>query len=176
MIECNYASNGYLVVTTKVQANPIGSSNPSNFLFPFGISPFNEEMSHRSPSPLILTSPTGTPSTSTTMVAANRPLVVPMSLSITDIVVKGILKLTLTQKVKREIENTPKNFLNQLDYVVSLHWMNDPLQSVLVSSSFDSLPKVKENLQNDIESRIRSAILHDLPQFIYMKSLGISPS
>ena len=157
LLEISYCSNGYLVLTTKVQANA-------------GTSP----------------TPTTPSSTNSTAVAAHRPLVVPMSLTMTDLNLYGILKLSIIRKqgtttgtadgvpASPIVSRTPLGSgMETSEFQVSLNWINDPLNSITISSSFDSLSKVKENLQNEIESRLREALMHDLPLFIYKKSLKI---
>ena len=158
LLEVSYRSNGYLVLTTQVQANPITAGSPT---------------------------PPTPGATSSMAVAAHRPLVVPMSLTMTDLHIYGILKLSIVRKQTQShpsfvtvtspvVSRTPLGSGIETDeWQVSLTWINDPLKSITISSSFDALSKIKENLQNDIESRLREALTHDLPLFIYKKSLKI---
>jgi distribution and morphology protein 34 len=54
---------------------------------------------------------------------------------------------------------------------VTLSFKNDPLDSVLVSSTFDSLPSVQKFLQQAIENQLRQVFAEDLPGIIHEMSL-----
>ena len=53
---------------------------------------------------------------------------------------------------------------------VTLSFKTDPLESVLVSSTFDSLPSVRRHLQTEIENRLRDLFQKELPAMIHALS------
>ena len=53
---------------------------------------------------------------------------------------------------------------------VTLSFKTDPLESVLVSSTFDSLPSVRRHLQSEIENRLRDLFQKELPAMIHLLS------
>ena len=117
-----YNGNGYIVLNTKVQANPVTHANKG----------------YRS----ISSSQEG-------ILAANKPLIVPMQIRITDVELEGSLSLSYS-----------------LDQGLVLAFLSDPLMGLVVSSTFDSLPKLRLTLQREIEERIRDVLFHDLPKML----------
>lgn len=53
---------------------------------------------------------------------------------------------------------------------VTLSFKTDPLESVLVSSTFDSLPSVRRHLQTEIEMRLRDLFQKELPAMVHSLS------
>lgn len=53
---------------------------------------------------------------------------------------------------------------------MTLSFKTDPLESVLVSSTFDSLPSVRRHLQMEIENRLRDLFQKELPAMIHLLS------
>lgn len=53
---------------------------------------------------------------------------------------------------------------------VTISFKTDPLESVLVSSTFDSLPSVRRHLQYEIENRLRDLFQKELPAMIHSLS------
>ena len=53
---------------------------------------------------------------------------------------------------------------------VTLSFKTDPLESVLVSSTFDSLPSVRRHLQEEIENRLRDLFQKELPAMVHVLS------
>ena len=87
---------------------------------------------------------------------ANQPLVVPMQIKIAEIRLKGVMSLVIDQ-----------------DQGMTLKFKSDdPLKSVLVSSSFDNVENIKKFLQAQIERQLRSLFSEDLPQIIHKLSLS----
>jgi hypothetical protein len=87
------------------------------------------------------------------MIAAHKPLIVPMQLAINQLVLQGICSLVV-DKCKG----------------VTLCFKNDPLVKVQVESTFDDLSLVKKLLQSEIERHLRELFLHQLPEIIHVLS------
>jgi distribution and morphology protein 34 len=56
---------------------------------------------------------------------------------------------------------------------LTLVFRNDPLESLKVSSTFDSIPFVREYLQKEIEMQLRTLMMEDLPAIIHRLSLRL---
>jgi mitochondrial distribution and morphology protein 34 len=56
---------------------------------------------------------------------------------------------------------------------LTLVFRNDPLESLKVSSTFDSIPFVCEYLQNEIEMQLRVLMMEELPAIIHRLSLRL---
>lgn len=50
---------------------------------------------------------------------------------------------------------------------------NDPLESLKVSSTFDSIPFVRDYLQNEIEGQLRTLLMDEVPAIIHRLSLRL---
>ncbi|KAJ1569678.1 ERMES complex subunit [Cladochytrium tenue] len=121
-----YNGDAYVVLHTKVQANPLNEPK-----YEFTI---NKRRSG--------------------MLAANKPLVVPMQLRISDLKLRGIIVLVVDRAKG-----------------ITLVFKNDPLEKVDVSSTFDNVPSIRRFLQNQIEGQLRSMFQEELPQLIHNLSL-----
>ncbi|KAI8799831.1 hypothetical protein BJ742DRAFT_665816, partial [Cladochytrium replicatum] len=88
------------------------------------------------------------------ILAANRPLVVPMLLRISNLKLRGIVSLVVDKQRG-----------------VTLVFKNDPLEKVDVNSTFDNTPNIRRFLQKQIESQLRKLFHDDLPQLIHNLSL-----
>jgi len=88
------------------------------------------------------------------ILAADRPLVVPMQLRISSFRLRGIMVLVVC-KTKG----------------ITLAFKNDPLESVIVSSTFDSIENIQRFLQTQIEGQLRKLFADDLPRLIHTLSL-----
>lgn len=53
---------------------------------------------------------------------------------------------------------------------ITLSFKTDPLESVLVSSTFDSVPSVRRHLQSEIENRLRDLLQKELPALVHTVS------
>jgi distribution and morphology protein 34 len=84
------------------------------------------------------------------VLAADQPLVVPMLLRISDLKLRGIVVLVVS-KTKG----------------ITLVFKNDPLESIVVSSTFDSVTSVRNFLQREIEKQLRNLFQEDLPIMIH---------
>ncbi|KAI7849296.1 hypothetical protein BDC45DRAFT_546977 [Circinella umbellata] len=125
IFKLTYAGDAYIVLQTKVQANPMHAKRS-------GLP------RHTRPS----------------ILAADRPLVVPMLLRISDLQLRGIVVLVVS-KTKG----------------ITLVFKNDPLESIVISSTFDSITSVRNFLQREIEKQLRNLFQEDLPVMIHNLSL-----
>ena len=85
---------------------------------------------------------------------AAKEFVLPLELRISQLKLHGIVVLVVS-KVRG----------------VTLSFKNDPLESVIVSSTFDGLPKVEQFLQGEIEKQLREVFREDLPRLVHDTSL-----
>lgn len=56
---------------------------------------------------------------------------------------------------------------------LTLVFRNDPLESLKVSSTFDSIPFVRDYLQTEIEGQLRTLLMDELPAIIHRLSLRL---
>ncbi|KAJ1965094.1 ERMES complex subunit [Dipsacomyces acuminosporus] len=126
MFRMKYEGDGYLVLKTKVQANPL-----------------------RLPESELPTMP------SIGVVAAAQPLVVPMLLRISGLKLHGIIVLAVSKQDG-----------------ITLVFRSDPLVSVEVHSTFDSVPSVRRMLQREIEATLRTLFQDDLPVIVHDMSVN----
>ncbi|KAI9320516.1 hypothetical protein BX666DRAFT_1908796 [Dichotomocladium elegans] len=128
IFKLTYAGDAYIVLQTKVQANPMHNKRPASM------------DRHRLYRPGI--------------VAADKPLVVPMLLRISDLKLRGIIVLVVS-KTKG----------------ITLVFKNDPLESIIISSTFDAVTSVRNFLQREIEKQLRNLFQEDLPVMIHNLSV-----
>lgn len=88
------------------------------------------------------------------MLSAHKPFLVPMEMKIQRVVLKGIIVLAVDKEKG-----------------ITLVFKSDPLESVLVSSTFDDIPNIKKLLQRQIEAQLRKMFQLELPQMIHNLSL-----
>ncbi|GAA6048544.1 hypothetical protein JCM3770_006545 [Rhodotorula araucariae] len=119
-----YSGDAYIVLQTKVQANPLNVPRPSLD---------------------ILSSPR--------ILFAAAPLVVPMTLRLSNLSLRAIVVLVVSRQKG-----------------ITLVFKNDPLESVNVSSSFDGVESVAGFIQREIEAQLREAFRSDLPSVIHRLS------
>ncbi|CCG82429.1 Mitochondrial distribution and morphology protein 34 [Taphrina deformans PYCC 5710] len=89
------------------------------------------------------------------MVAADAPLTVPMFLQLSDMKVNGVVILLFTKSKG-----------------LSMVFRNDPLDHVLVTSTFDSIPAIRDFLQCQIEKKLRQLFCDELPAIIQTLSFA----
>ncbi|CCJ31372.1 unnamed protein product [Pneumocystis jirovecii] len=89
---------------------------------------------------------------------ADAPLIVPMFLRLSDFKLSGIVVLVFS-KAKG----------------VTLVFRNDPVESVRVSSTFDSIPVIAQFLQKEIEKQLRTFFQEELPAIIHKLSISMPP-
>ena len=88
--------------------------------------------------------------------AAASSLTIPLAITLSDIRLSGFVILVFS-KLKG----------------ITLVFRNDPLESLKVSSTFDSIPFVRDYLQNEIEKQLRLLFMEDLPAIIHRLSLRL---
>ncbi|PLW10004.1 hypothetical protein PCANC_09546 [Puccinia coronata f. sp. avenae] len=105
--------------------------------------------------PLRQRTPTATSDILTTppILFASTPLIVPMTLSLSSLKLRAIVVLVISR-----LEG------------VTLVFKNDPLESVQVSSTFDSLAAIQTFLQSEIERQLRDLFRTELPSIIHQLS------
>ncbi|POW12697.1 hypothetical protein PSHT_08001 [Puccinia striiformis] len=84
---------------------------------------------------------------------ASTPLIVPMTLSLSSLKLRAIVVLVISR-----LEG------------VTLVFKNDPLESVQVSSTFNSLAAIQTFLQSEIERQLRDLFRTELPSIIHQLS------
>ncbi|KAI6871808.1 hypothetical protein KC323_g1746 [Hortaea werneckii] len=89
-------------------------------------------------------------------VAASSGLTIPLQITLSDIRLSGFVILVFS-KMKG----------------ITLVFRNDPLESLKVSSTFDSIPFVRDYLQRTIENQLRILFMEDLPAIIHRLSLRL---
>ncbi|GAA5977273.1 hypothetical protein JCM10908_004918 [Rhodotorula pacifica] len=119
-----YSGDAYIVLQTRVQANPLNVPRPSLD---------------------ILNSPR--------ILFAAAPLVVPMTLRLSNLSLRAIVVLVVSRQKG-----------------ITLVFKNDPLEKVDVSSSFDGVESVAGFIQREIENQLREAFRSDLPSVIHRLS------
>ena len=87
------------------------------------------------------------------MVAADAPLTVPMFLQLSDMELDGVVILQFTKGKG-----------------LSMVFRNDPLNHVLVTSTFDSIAAIRDFLQTQIEKKLRQLVCDELPSIIHTLS------
>lgn len=88
------------------------------------------------------------------MLAADSPLIVPLELQISQFRLRGICVLIVS-----------------LLRGVTLSFKNEPLESVLVHSTFDNVPSIRKHLQCEIEQRLRDLFKEELPFLVHTLSM-----
>jgi distribution and morphology protein 34 len=86
--------------------------------------------------------------------AADAPLTVPMFLRLSDFQLSGIIILVFSKQKG-----------------LTLVFRNDPVDSVKVSSTFDSIPAIQRFLQAEIERLLRDLMREEVPAIIHKLSL-----
>ncbi|KAK5136695.1 hypothetical protein LTR08_002348 [Meristemomyces frigidus] len=86
--------------------------------------------------------------------AAGSGLTIPLQITLSDIRLSGFVILVFSKQKG-----------------ITLVFRNDPLESLKVSSTFDSIPFVRDYLQKTIESQLRVLFMEDLPAIIHRLSL-----
>jgi len=92
--------------------------------------------------------------TSRGILAADTPLTVPMFLRLSDFLLSGIIILVFSKQKG-----------------LTLVFRNDPVDSVKVSSTFDSIPPIQRFLQREIERLLRDLMREEVPAIIHKLSL-----
>ncbi|GAM85967.1 hypothetical protein ANO11243_039770 [Dothideomycetidae sp. 11243] len=88
--------------------------------------------------------------------AASSSLTIPLQITLSDIRLSGFVILVFSRQKG-----------------ITLVFRNDPLESLKVSSTFDSIPFVRNYLQKEIEGQLRVLFMDDLPAIIHRLSLRV---
>jgi distribution and morphology protein 34 len=88
--------------------------------------------------------------------AAASGLTIPLAITLSDIRLSGFVILVFSKNKG-----------------MTLVFRNDPLESLKVSSTFDSIPFVREYLQREIEKQLRNLFMEDLPAILHRRSLRL---
>lgn len=88
--------------------------------------------------------------------AASAGLTIPLQITLSDIRLSGFVILVFSRQKG-----------------ITLVFRNDPLESLKVSSTFDSIPFVRDYLQKEIEGQLRVLFMEDLPAIIHRLSLRL---
>jgi distribution and morphology protein 34 len=88
--------------------------------------------------------------------AASSGLTIPLQITLSDIRLSGFVILVFSKQKG-----------------LTLVFRNDPLESLKVSSTFDSIPFVRDYLQKEIEGQLRVLFMEDLPAIIHRLSLRL---
>ena len=91
--------------------------------------------------------------------AAGSGLTIPLQITLSDIRLSGFVILVFSKQKG-----------------ITLVFRNDPLESLKVSSTFDSIPFVRDYLQKTIEGQLRVLFMEDLPAIIHRLSLRVFSS
>src|SRR5277367_5529443 len=94
--------------------------------------------------------------TSPQPVAAATGLTIPLQITLSDIKLSGFIVLVFSRQKG-----------------LTLVFRNDPLDSLKVSSTFDSIPFVRDHLQKEIEAQLRILLMDELPAIIHRLSLRL---
>ncbi|KAJ5867261.1 hypothetical protein N7534_001814 [Penicillium rubens] len=88
--------------------------------------------------------------------AAATPLTIPLQITLSDFKLSGFVILVFSEQKG-----------------ITLVFRNDPLESLKVSSTFDSIPFVRDFLQGEIEAQLRILFIDELPAIIHRLSLQL---
>ena len=88
--------------------------------------------------------------------AAATGLTIPLQITLSDIKLNGFVVLVFSRQKG-----------------LTLVFRNDPLESLKVSSTFDSIPFVRDHLQKEIEGQLRVLLMDELPAIIHRLSLRL---
>lgn len=88
--------------------------------------------------------------------AASAPLTIPVQIKLSDFKLSGFVILVFS-KAKG----------------ITLVFRNDPLESMKVSSTFDSIPFIADYLQKEIERQVRRLFQEELPMAVHRLSLKL---
>lgn len=94
--------------------------------------------------------------TSPQPLAASSGLTIPLQITLSEIKLSAFIILVFSRQKG-----------------LTLVFRNDPLESLKVSSTFDSIPFVRDYLQKEIEMQLRTLMMEELPAIIHRLSLRL---
>lgn len=87
---------------------------------------------------------------------SRTPLTIPLQITLSDFKLSGFVVLVFSKQKG-----------------ITVVFRNDPLESLKVSSTFDSIPFVRDFLQREIEAQLRILFMDELPAIIHRLSLRL---
>ena len=90
------------------------------------------------------------------LIPASSALTIPLQITLSDIKLSAFIILVFSKQKG-----------------ITLVFRNDPLESLKVSSTFDSIPFVRDFLQKEIEAQLRILLMDELPAIIHRLSLRL---
>lgn len=87
---------------------------------------------------------------------SRTPLTIPLQITLSDFKLSGFVILVFSKQKG-----------------ITVVFRNDPLESLKVSSTFDSIPFVRDFLQKEIEAQLRTLFMDELPAIIHRLSLRL---
>ena len=139
-----YSGDAFLTLKTRVQASLYLKVTDECFLIHRQANPLNTYLSTR-------------PSfTSPQPLAASSSLTIPLQITLSEFKLSAFIILVFSRQKG-----------------LTLVFRNDPLESLKVSSTFDSIPFVRDYLQKEIEGQLRTLLMDDLPAIIHRLSLRL---
>jgi distribution and morphology protein 34 len=141
-----YDGDAFLTLRTKVQVGLLVVLEPAKC----------GALRHEQANPLNTYLSTTPAFTSPDPLAASSPLTIPVQITLSQFKLSGFVILVFS-KAKG----------------ITLVFRNDPLESLKVSSTFDSIPFIAEYLQEEIERQIRRIFQEDLPVAVHRLSLRL---
>jgi len=137
----SYSGNGSITLQTKVQVNPFWAKSAVS----------KRTLRHLG------------------SLIAHQPMVVPLRIHISQLRVDGEIVLNAKKRPdKTTREEGTLSLSDPLKVVpqVAARFKADPLQSVVISSSFDDFGSVKEYLQGEVEGALRDLFVVEFPRII----------
>lgn len=92
----------------------------------------------------------------TFVITCRTPLTIPLQITLSDFKLSGFVILVFSKQKG-----------------ITVVFRNDPLESLKVSSTFDSIPFVRDFLQKEIEAQLRILFMDELPAIIHRLSLRL---
>ncbi len=89
-------------------------------------------------------------------IITRTPLTIPLQITLSDFKLSGFVILVFSKQKG-----------------ITVVFRNDPLESLKVSSTFDSIPFVRDFLQKEIEAQLRILFMDELPAIIHRLSLRL---
>jgi len=185
LFRLRYQGDAYVVLTTRVQVwHGAGKSRQPPQADAYG-RPIRLACEIRQANPLTLELREPNDTCEDSILAANWPFVVPLELTIRDLILNGIVALVvrceMVDRAQSPVADATRTcipivtatYRRKVDKHagVTLSFKYDPLASVVVSSTFDKVPSLRQYLQATIEGQLRSVFVEDLPRLVHQTSI-----
>ena len=139
-----YTGDAFLTLKTRVQVCSPFTSTQRRVTYYQKANPLNTYLSTK---PLFA---------SPLPLAAASGLTIPLKITLSDIKLSAFIILVFSKQKG-----------------LTLVFRNDPLESLKVSSTFDSIPFVRDYLQKEIEGQLRTLLMDEVPAIIHRLSLRL---